>query len=87
MKIQLLFEDAASISAFPSPDILVVQVVDPSVFADAAGGVPTNSLLACELPQQIKPGSVEAQVADAVQSAGVGAKSFVIGNFVLSFCL
>jgi len=67
---------------------MIIQVLDPSVFADAYGSVPTTtSLMACELPPQIKPGSVEEQVVNAVHSAGVGAKSFVIGNFLLSFCL
>lgn len=87
MKIQINFEDANLISVYSSPDIMIIQVLDPSVYADAYGSIPTTSLMACELPPQIKPGSVEEQVVNVVQSAGVGAKSFVIGNFLLSFCL
>jgi len=86
MDIQLNFTDTTLISAF-SPDVIILQLVDPSYFADEAGSVPTSIFMAQELPRQIKPGSVEEQVLETVTTAGAASQGFVIGNFILSFLM
>lgn len=59
LEIQLTFENATSVSVGVSPEILVVQVVDPSFFADADGQNPVNFVIAQEIPRQIQLGSAD----------------------------
>lgn len=53
LKLQLTFEDANGVSVGVSPEILIVQVVEPSVFADSSGQLPVNFVTAQEIPRQI----------------------------------
>ena len=70
-----------------SPDVLIIQVVDPSYFVDYDGHLLSSFIIATQIPRQIQMGSIEESVAKMATSAGNGAKSFVVTNFFLSLLM